>query len=393
MRSKFKSPDYQLYRQSNFQHRWLRLEHLMEQLERIKSSSQFKVEIFAHSEEKKPIHKIEYGIGPKKILIWTQMHGNEPTATMALVDVLNFLMNEGDTYQSLRNSIYQHCTLLMIPMLNPDGAERFSRRNALGIDMNRDVLKLQSIEMSSFIDLFKDFKPHWGFNLHDQRNFFSVGNSPCPATISFLSASSDEGRSINPTRLQSMQMVMALSDLVEMESECHASRYSDEYYPRALGEFFHSQEVPCVLVESGAYPNDPFRNEARRLNFLILLHAFENIIEEKTLQGEESRPYFLIPENGKAMLDGIIRDCYLERNGTKIDLGLMIEEKPNFETKEIERSYILSDIGDLSFQYGLKEWEGGRISEDEDLSLEKPANFKIVISEDESLEFKAGQIL
>lgn len=393
MRSKFKSPDYQLYRQSTFQHRWLRLEHLMEQLERIKSSSQFKVEIFAHSEEKKPIHKIEYGIGPKKILIWTQMHGNEPTATMALVDVLNFLMNEGDTYQSLRNSIYQNCTLLMIPMLNPDGAERFSRRNALGIDMNRDVLKLQSIEMSSFIDLFKDFKPHWGFNLHDQRNFFSVGNSPCPATISFLSASSDERRSINPTRLQSMQMVMALSDLVEMESECHASRYSDEYYPRALGEFFHSQEVPCVLVESGAYPNDPFRNEARRLNFLILLHAFENIIEEKTLQGEESRPYFLIPENGKAMLDGIIRDCYLERNGTKIDLGLMIEEKPNFETKEIERSYILSDIGDLSFQYGLKEWEGGRISEDEDLSLEKPANFKILISEDEILEFKDGQIL
>ena len=177
MAPKFKSPDYQLYRQSSFQHRWLRLEHLIPELDKIKSSSFFKMESFGQSEEKRPLHKIEFGIGPKKIMIWTQMHGNEPTATMAVVDLLHFLMNDGDTYQFLRKSIYENCTLLFIPLLNPDGAERFSRRNATGIDMNRDVLQLQSLEMNNFIDLFKDFKPHWAFNIHDQRNFFSVVNS------------------------------------------------------------------------------------------------------------------------------------------------------------------------------------------------------------------------
>ena len=34
----------------------------------------------------------------------------------------------------------------MVPMLNPDGAERFQRRNAQGIDINRDALLLQSPE-------------------------------------------------------------------------------------------------------------------------------------------------------------------------------------------------------------------------------------------------------
>lgn len=392
MRPIFKTPDYQLYKQAEFQHRWLRLEHLLPELDKIKSSEFFKVEEFGHSEENRPLHKIEFGIGENKVLIWTQMHGNEPTATMAIIDLMHFLMNAGDTYQSLRSSIYKNCTLVFIPMLNPDGAEIFTRRNAIGIDMNRDALSLQTLEMRSFVDLFKDFKPHWAFNLHDQRNFYSVGNSASSATISFLSAAADERRSITPTRLKSMHMVMALGDLVENECPSHCGRYDDGYNPRALGEFFQSQEVPCVLVESGAFANDPFRDKARELNFLILLHAFENIVNGKSLEGRTTDPYYSIPENGKSILDLIIRDCVLEQNGCTVDLGFMIEEKPNFETKKLEQRYILSDVGDLSLQYGLEEKEGGRIPENTPLSLEKPANLKIARNAEEALEFKNGKL-
>ena len=37
-------------------------------------------------------------------------------------------------------------TLYFLPMLNPDGAERFQRRTATDIDMNRDALRLQTPE-------------------------------------------------------------------------------------------------------------------------------------------------------------------------------------------------------------------------------------------------------
>ena len=42
--------------------------------------------------------------------------------------------------------ILSSLTLHFVPMLNPDGAERFQRRNAQGIDINRDALRLQTPE-------------------------------------------------------------------------------------------------------------------------------------------------------------------------------------------------------------------------------------------------------
>ncbi len=37
------------------------------------------------------IYQIEWGRGPLKIFMWSQMHGDEPTETSALIDMLAFL--------------------------------------------------------------------------------------------------------------------------------------------------------------------------------------------------------------------------------------------------------------------------------------------------------------
>ena len=37
------------------------------------------------------ISMLTLGKGDVKVLLWSQMHGDEPTATMALLDMLNFL--------------------------------------------------------------------------------------------------------------------------------------------------------------------------------------------------------------------------------------------------------------------------------------------------------------
>ena len=38
-----------------------------------------------------PIYSLSYGLGDVKILIWSQMHGNESTSTKALFDFLSYL--------------------------------------------------------------------------------------------------------------------------------------------------------------------------------------------------------------------------------------------------------------------------------------------------------------
>jgi len=64
--------------------------------------------------------------------------GMNPTATQAIFDILNFL--ESDDFMNRKRRHIKQCNASILPMLNPDGAEIFTRRNTLGIDINRDAL-------------------------------------------------------------------------------------------------------------------------------------------------------------------------------------------------------------------------------------------------------------
>ena len=68
------------------------------------------------------------------------MHGDEPTATQAIFDIFNFLQSED--FQDEKDAMLSNLTVHFLPMLNPDGAERFQRRNLLGIDINRDAIAI-----------------------------------------------------------------------------------------------------------------------------------------------------------------------------------------------------------------------------------------------------------
>ncbi|MDZ7849169.1 MAG: M14 family zinc carboxypeptidase [Owenweeksia sp.] len=186
----FKEEDYGLYLEHDFRHRWLRPAHLQEKLEKYRQHSSFTIKSIGESPEGRAIKTIKWGQGKQRVLLWSQMHGNEPTATMALIDVLNFLMAQDD-YQQIRQKWHDQLELLIMPMLNPDGAERFTRANALGVDLNRDAVPGEMPEMKIFQKQLRKFQPHWTFNLHDQRSIFAAGPTAHPATISFLSAASD----------------------------------------------------------------------------------------------------------------------------------------------------------------------------------------------------------
>lgn len=87
--------------------------------------------LLGHSVNGIPIQLYQIGQGKKKILMWSQMHGNESTTTKALFDLLNYLKHQPE--------ILHHLSIYFIPMLNPDGAKVYTRVNANGIDLNRDA--------------------------------------------------------------------------------------------------------------------------------------------------------------------------------------------------------------------------------------------------------------
>ena len=106
----------------------------------------FVVDTAGVSVEGRPLYRVTYGTGSTEVLLWSQMHGDEPTATAALFDLFNWLAGSDEPTDSLRREIRAKLHLTFLPMLNPDGAEVFERRNALGIDLNRDAVHLTSPE-------------------------------------------------------------------------------------------------------------------------------------------------------------------------------------------------------------------------------------------------------
>ena len=74
--------------------------------------------------------------------MWSQMHGNETTTTKALIDCFNLFESNNE----FSNTILNSCTLYIIPILNPDGAEKYTRFNSNSVDLNRDAQNLSQAE-------------------------------------------------------------------------------------------------------------------------------------------------------------------------------------------------------------------------------------------------------
>ncbi len=56
----------------------------------------FTMEKIGESVEGRSINYVRVGNGPTGVMLWSQMHGDEPTATAALFDVFDFLVRHRD---------------------------------------------------------------------------------------------------------------------------------------------------------------------------------------------------------------------------------------------------------------------------------------------------------
>lgn len=334
---------YPSFRQEGFDRKWLNYAALKRYFSQVNFD---KVEI-GTSFLGNSIYKLSFGQGQKRILIWSQMHGNESSGTRAMFDVINFL----HTDHPLAKEILQNITFDFIPMLNPDGANVNTRRNGVGIDINRDFLVQQSTEIHVLLDQVNRGNYDVLFNLHDQRTIFNVGQTHEPATLSFLAPSYNIEEDVNEVRQQTMGIIQAMNNELQKVIPGKVGRYTSEFYPMSTGDNFTKMGFPCVLFEAGHYPNDYSRNETRKYNALAILSGLYHIGTGAELPFDQ---YESIPQNGQKFLDVVIKNVKVQ-NGDKIsfmDFGIYYEDVYEPNLNEVVEKGTLIEIGDLRKFFG-----------------------------------------
>lgn len=106
-------------------------------------------DVFGSRRDQKPV-----------VLIFCGQHGNEPSSGEAAMIVTQRLLNED---ASLLKSI----DLIMVPMLNPDGLDAGTRRNANDMDLNRNHVILSEPESNAIHQLFLEWMPEVTLDVHE----------------------------------------------------------------------------------------------------------------------------------------------------------------------------------------------------------------------------------
>lgn len=321
--------NYDQYRLPELEGRYLHLIHLKPFSDLFEKLA-VKKELIGHSVEQQPIDLYTLGNGPVKVMMWSQMHGNESTTTRGLLDTLNYLWTNSD----FSDFIFRHCTLYIIPVLNPDGARAYTRVNATHTDLNRDAQNLSQPESMALRQVFNRISPDYCFNLHDQRTIFSAGAQRKPATVSFLSPAYNETCEINAVREESMRLISGMDTVLQGLIPGQVGRYDDAFNLNCVGDTFQSMGVPTVLFEAGHYELDYERMETRKFIAIAITTALE-ILANGSIGNIDHENYFNIPENDKLFCDLLIKNVTLAENGAEgepCDLCFMYRETLEEET-------------------------------------------------------------
>lgn len=359
-------------KEQSVQGRYVTNDHIRPYMETIRNV--FKVETIGYSELKKPIELITIGTGKKKILMWSQMHGNESTTTKALLDFMNWLQQSSTE----ANTILEKTTLYIIPILNPDGAKFYTRLNANKVDLNRDAQELTQLESNVLRDIYKKIQPDFCYNLHGQRTIFNVGDTNKPATISFLAPSYDKERNVSDSRYKSMQVIAAMNATLQKEIPGQIGRYDDGFNPNCVGDYFQMQKVPTILFEAGHNYNDYERETTRQHIFTALVSGTLSIASTTyTLYSKED--YLSIPDNNKLFFDILVHnadvlDASLEKG---VSVGILYKEV--LGDKGIKFVPYIADKGELDIFFGHKEFDV-KIQEDLEQFKEENIDFNSLLS-------------
>ncbi|WP_394774849.1 M14 metallopeptidase family protein [Flavobacterium sp.] len=360
------------YKEQSIEGRYLTLDHIQPLLDKLNTNKQ--IQIIGRSVLDEPIYSYQIGTGETRIYLWSQMHGNESTTTKALFDFINVL-NSGSEFAE---KMLKTFTFYSIPILNPDGARLYTRENANKVDLNRDSQNLTQPESKVLREAFEAFKPHYCFNLHDQRTIFGAGATGKPATVSFLAPSYNEEREVNDNRLKAINVIAGINDVLQQYIPGQVGRFDDSFNINCIGDTFQFLGVPTILFEAGHFANDYDREITRKFLFFSLISSFE-IISENDLVDNRINDYLNISQNKVVFYDFMYKNIKINYDGIEIITNFVAQYKEELIENKIHFNAYIVEVGELENYFGHYEYDGKQAIYSDDYNgfpkLNQKANF------------------
>lgn len=306
------------------------------------ASPRLQVREVGRSMQNRPLQTVTFGTGPTSVLLWSQMHGDEATATMALADIFHWLA--ADVPSPLRERLSRELTITFLPLLNPDGAQLFQRENAAGIDINRDARRLASPEARALKGVHDALAPDFGFNLHDQGARTRVGRSGEQAAIALLAPAHDASRGYNDVRARARQVAAVIVGSLQPALAGRIAKYDDTFNPRAFGDLVQQWGTSTVLIESGALPGDPEKQQLRAHNVVAIVAALD-AIATGAYGAADPALYEDLPFNAGGTYDVLVVGGTLVVNGSA---PLRADVAINYDEAVRRTGGTIREVGDLS---------------------------------------------
>ncbi|MDA9325986.1 M14 family zinc carboxypeptidase [Flavobacteriaceae bacterium] len=333
--------------------RYITINHILPLLDHYREV--FNISVAGFSENGVEIPLVSFGQGGKKVLIWSQMHGNESTTTKALFDFFKFITSNK---QATKDLLSKH-TFYVLPMLNPDGAALYTRENTNGVDLNRDAQTLSQTESKVLKSIFDALQPDLCLNMHDQRSIFGI-KGPKPATLSFLAPSADILKTITPAREVAMGHIVKMKNYIKAHHHNQIGRFDDTYNQHCVGDSFTSSGVPTILFEAGHFKDDYSREQSRSFVFyaLIALFDLDTAFQNKDVDYKE---YFNIPENQKIYKDVVLYNVRVDGEDTLQTISFQYKEIIHDQNIVFELYFDAIEVDKDVFGHQYFDLQGGKV--------------------------------
>ena len=218
----------------------------------------------------------------KKLFVICRQHGNEPASTEAMLSMLENLVLDNDKNAG---EILSKVSFYIVPMMNPDGADLYQRRNANGADLNRDWLNLWQPETLCVRKAIDSISPDVIIDEHE----LSPGNN----RSDFLETAGPESGASPEVAAESEKMLNLVMGMLRTHDMTVRSYQIEDQHPARLAHRYFPihGNTNTLLLESRQAGARQYQ-----LKYRMNLHIIGTMTIAKYLAGQGDQLYQRIAE-------------------------------------------------------------------------------------------------